>query len=619
MNSMTNWLVILVLILPLVFSRTSIDATLSPRYIFLSSFMLLFVLFFVLYKKRYPPALPLSVKIVFATGICFIIWNIVSSFSAINPQEGYYEVSRHLLNLIVLFAVMTTVIHENSQILKLCKALLLAALFHGLAGILQYYDLAFTNIPGANAKPYGFMSNRNLFGSALAFAMPFVLYVLYKGSVIWKYLSSITLSVLIISVLLSQTRSAWLAVLAIVIVSFIFVLIFSPVTRKKWSIGTAIGVAIAALLTFFVFSSDAEGELQQSLKERAGSLVSKGTESSESLHNANERLIIWNKTIKLIKDKPITGVGPANWKLAIPTYGTENTAWESGRYSPDRPHNVYLQIAADTGIPGAIIYFGFWIIVASIAIKVIIRPKNEDQRILSILMLSGLAAFAIDSLFSFPTERIEHSLFLMLTGGVILANYSLSVSSDKTQTTSLKRPILLAVICVLLFNLFIGLKKYSFESRLNLVKAFENAKRYQEMADEAKEGKNLYITLGADVGISMELKRSIALKELKQYDQALKEINIAKRYHPNSAAVWNTEGTIYTDLKQFEKAIHCYQQALRITPKYDIVLKNLGMNHFVLNNYQACIEALSRIKNLETDEYFTMVLAEAKRRLAVQQ
>jgi len=168
---------------------------------------------------------------------------------------------------------------------------------------------------------------------------------------------------------------------------------------------------------------------------------------------------------------------------------------------------------------------------------------------------------------------------------------------------------------ILLFNSFIGFKKHAFETRLNRVIAFEKLERYQEMADEAKNGKDLYITLGASTGISMELKRAIALKKLKHYEAALKEITIAKRYHPNSTAVWNTEGTIYTELKQYDKAIDCYKHAQTITPHYEVVLKNLSFNYYIINDYANCIATVEQIKT-PRQAYYDQLLAEAKSKMA---
>jgi O-antigen ligase len=614
-NSMTNWLLLLVLILPLLYSAKTPDPVLMPRYIFLSGFLLLFTLyFFVLRKTVIPYSYSLLLKIVFSAGIAFVVWNAIAASSSVNPQEAFFEIAKQLLFLLALFLFTITVQREEPQLLKLCKAMVWVAIIQGLAGILQYYDIAFTEVPGANAKPYGMMANRNLFGSAQAFVVPFSIYVLYKGIRTWKFISSAAIAVIFISLLLSQTRSAWLAAMAIIVVSLLLVIIFSPVNRKKWIIATVAGSAGAILLTLLILSGNDE-ELQQSISRRSKSLVMQSKDSTDVTGNIDERIKIWTKTVELIKDKPIAGAGPGNWKLTIPSYGTEGLAWAGGHYAPDRAHNIYLMAAAETGIPGAVIYFGMWLLIAIAGFKVIIKPRSEEQRIIVILMLAGLAAIACDGMFSFANERIEHSLYMLLTGGIILGCYLNTADGEPLQTGTLKKQWLISGIAVLLFNLFIGFKKYNFESTLNRVKAYENLGRYQEMADEAKNGKDLYITLGATTGISMELKRGIALKELKQYDEALKEISVAKRYHPNSTAVWNTEGTIYTELKQYDKAIECYKHAQHIAPHYDIVLKNLAVNYFMANDFTNCIATVEQMK-APRDAYFDRMLADAKIRMA---
>jgi O-antigen ligase len=615
LNSMANWLMLLVLVLPLVYSTKPMDPVLTPRYILLSGFLFLFTLyFFVLRKTTVPYSIPLLLKIIFAAGIVFITWNFVAASSAINPQEGFFEIAKQLLFLLALLLITITVQREEPQLLKLCKALACVAIIQGLVGIMQYYEMAFTEVPGANAKPYGLMANRNLFGSAQAFVLPFTIYVFYKGGNVWKVISGAAIITIIISLLLSQTRSAWLAALAGVVVSLLLVLIFSPANRKKWIMGSLAGVIAVALLTLLILSGN-DAELQQSISARTKSIVLQGRDSTQVTGNVDERVKIWKKTVQLIKDKPIAGAGPGNWKLAIGNYGTEGLVWAGGKYAPDRPHNIYLAVAAETGIPGAVFYFGMWLLIAIAGFKVILKPKSEEQRIMVILMLAGLAAVACDGMFSFPTERMEHSLYMLLTGGIILGSYLNATSGQLIKAGPLKRHWLLLCIAVLLFNLFIGFKKYSFEAGLKRVKALEDLGRYQEMANEAKDGKDLYITLSSVTGISMELKRAIALKELKQYDEALKEISVAKRYHPNSTAVWNTEGTIYTDLKQYGKAIECYKHAQKITPQYEIVLKNLSVNYFMANDFSNCIATVEQIK-APREPYFDQLLADAKSKMA---
>ncbi|TMI91981.1 MAG: hypothetical protein E6H08_12620, partial [Bacteroidetes bacterium] len=160
-NSMMNWLLVLIAILPFLYSEIPLDTVVSVRYIFLCGFMLLFVLYFFAWKKRMVPTPPFLIKIVFITGMAFAVWSLLSLTGAINYREGYWEIGRHLLHLVLIFIIMTAVAQEPAQLLKICCAVTIISLLHGLVGILQFYEIAFTNLPG-NYKPYGFMTNRNL-------------------------------------------------------------------------------------------------------------------------------------------------------------------------------------------------------------------------------------------------------------------------------------------------------------------------------------------------------------------------------------------------------------------------------------------------------------------------
>ena len=615
LNSMANWLIILLIFIPVLYSEKTFDPNVTIRYIFISAVLTCMVIYFY-FVRRIPFQIPQSflIRSVFALGLAFAGWSIISMFWAINYREGYYEVSRHLMNIILLFLVMTTILKEEFKIETLCKVLVLVSLFQSFVGILQFYEVAFTQLPGANAKPFGLMSNRNLFGSAQALMLPFVIYIFYKAGKFWKFISATAFIAVIISLLLSQTRSAWLAASTILIVSLILVFIFSPANRKKWIIGFFMAMICITGIVLIILTADKEGSLKQSVKERTLSFTQQAGKKTESVDNMQERLKIWNKTLSLIKDKPITGAGPGNWKINIPAYGTEGLSWAYGRFAPDRTHNVYLLTASETGVPGAILYFGMWVLIAIIAFKVIYKTQSEDQRILNILMLSGFAAFACDSMFSFPTERIEHTLYLILMGGIILGSYQrISVTVNQGKQVN-KKYLLFFIMLILIFNLFIGYKKYNYEVHLNQAKAFENMQDFNQMLAETEEGKSDFITMGPETGIILQQKSSIALKELKQYDRALKEINIAKKYNPYSANIWSTMGTLYTDLKQFDKAIPCYEQALKFTPRYEIVLKNLAVNYFMVNNFDACIKTLHKI-DITGDTYLTGLLDEANRRL----
>jgi tetratricopeptide (TPR) repeat protein len=229
-------------------------------------------------------------------------------------------------------------------------------------------------------------------------------------------------------------------------------------------------------------------------------------------------------------------------------------------------------------------------------------------------MLVGLGAFAIDSMFSFPTKRIEHSLYMLLMCGIILGNYATLQSATNGKPWLINKKLWIVAILLILFNLVIGYKKYNLEWQANKTKGYEKANMYPEMLKEAKMGINSLVTLDPG-GSPLEMYSGVANKELKNYPAALNELKKASRLAPCNAKVYINLGTVYTDMKDYDNAIIAYKQALKFAPKFEIAYKNLAVNYYNVGNYTACIEAIGHI-DTNKDSYFISLLNDAKARLA---
>ncbi len=620
---MLNLLLILTAILPFMFSWSLMDANLTVRYGLLGGFALLFVLYFYGFRKKLVTAgWPLLAKVVFILGIVYGIWNIISLFTATNQQQAYYGISRHFLNILVLFIITQIAANEEGYLLRICKLLSVAAVIHSLVGVCQFYDIAFNELPG-NFKPYGFMGNRNLYGSAQVLLIPFAVFTLYKGSKFWKYLAAVAIAGIAVSAILSQTRSSWLSGLVSLLTGLVLVSVYSPSNRRKWIIGTVAGFAAIAALAFLMIKTDTEGELSKSLKERTGIFSTDTTGApSAAADNISERLKIWAKTKELIQDNWLTGVGAGNWKIVVPKYGSEGLGWAKGRYVPDSPHNDYLLVIAEAGIPGALMYIGMWLLIAVIAFKTIIRSQTEERRVLNILMLGGLAGYAVDSMFSFPSERIEHSFYVYLMAGIILGTF-ISNFVAVPQKWMLKKWQLALFGLIAAFNLFLSFKKYNFEKHLVLAKLYEDqgsnqpsASAYQLSIEEGNKGKNAFVSISPN-DFPIETFTSLSYKGLKNYPEALKEINTAIKYHPYNKALFVNKGTIYTVMNKYDSAIIYYKQALKLTPEFDLIYFNLAMNQFMLKDYKACLESLSKV-DIGTNKDLLNIKQQSEAQLAMQ-
>ncbi len=616
-GSMTNWLMLLVAILPFVLSGEILDPVHMPRYIFLAVFLLVFIAVFFLFKQNYIPvrSLPLLTKITLGLGVAFGVWSIFCMFNSLNYREGYLDTFRHGLNLVLLSVVMATTMQEEGQWMKLAKTIVITSMLQSLIGIFQYYDLGFTNIPGANEKPFGLMANRNFFGSALVFVMPFVLYVLSKANKTWKYTAGLSLLLLVAGIFLSQTRSAWLSTIVLLLASVILVSIFVPEQRKKWLIGSGVGLVIIAAVVGLLFAADSGGQLKSAITERVEGITGSSNEDDYVAANVSQRLKFWEKTISIIKDNPLMGVGPGNWKLVVQKYVTSDMLLARGTFAPDRPHNVYLQGASETGIPGALLYFGMWGLIAVCGFRVLRNRSFINDRMIVVLMLSGLAAVGTDSFFSFPVDRIEHSLYMVLMGGIILGCYGRIQLQEKPRTSRAPYGVFALAAALILFNIFIGIKNYNFEIHWKMANAYNAENRFYDVLAEADKGKN-GIAVMDDSGVPLELFTARAYKETKNFPAALKEIKKGSDYNPNSHRMYSEWGTIYTDLKKYDTAILFYRKAQQLAPKNDIIIKNLAANYFTLRNDSAVVAELSKILPLDNEPQLKAMFNQAKENLS---
>ena len=112
---------------------------------------------------------------------------------------------------VLLLIVLSSLISGNKKaILVLSRLVILCSLVLSLIGILQYYDVAFKEIPG-KFEMYATMANRNLLSSFLLFCLPFVFYGVLRFFRHWLIVSSLSAMLIWYAIILTQTRAVWLA------------------------------------------------------------------------------------------------------------------------------------------------------------------------------------------------------------------------------------------------------------------------------------------------------------------------------------------------------------------------------------------------------------------------
>ncbi|MFP5214175.1 MAG: O-antigen ligase family protein [Acidobacteriota bacterium] len=137
---------------------------------------------------------------------------------------------------------------------------------------------------------------------------------------------------------------------------------------------------------------------------------------------SSDRVRIWQDTVEMIKDHPLTGTGLGTFPASIMLYQSHLT----DDLLIEHAHNDYLELTAEAGIPLAafVILFswGYWCVMAgrlwvqrkeTEALRLNERTAERQRRTLAVGALAGSAAFLTHSLVEFNWQIPANQLYMV--------------------------------------------------------------------------------------------------------------------------------------------------------------------------------------------------------------
>jgi O-antigen ligase len=150
--------------------------------------------------------------------------------------------------------------------------------------------------------------------------------------------------------------------------------------------------------------------------------------------SARQRFEIWRVANKIIRENPLTGIGVGAYPQAHAVYarGEEFDPVAAGARDT---HSTYLNVLAETGIPGAIAFFGVMVSVAFSAERTRRQCKRRTPRLaLPLFFLEfGLIAFLVAAVF----DSFVSSSFLYIHLGLLWATAEVTQHELSAQVQEL--------------------------------------------------------------------------------------------------------------------------------------------------------------------------------------
>jgi putative inorganic carbon (HCO3(-)) transporter len=171
---------------------------------------------------------------------------------------------------------------------------------------------------------------------------------------------------------LSFSRGAWLGAAAAIGV----MIVFAP--KRLW-----MGAALAAVALIGLIGLSSAGLLPSAISERladAGTLLDIRDVRGVPINDANyaliERQAHWQAALNMLTAQPWTGVGFSNYQPVYEQYRLLNWPMPLGH-----AHNIYLNIAAETGLIGLGLYLLLWISIFAVTFRTIRRAHGVERAI----------------------------------------------------------------------------------------------------------------------------------------------------------------------------------------------------------------------------------------------
>lgn len=291
----------------------------------------------------------------------FVLVSLLSFVKAINPVESLVTFTK-LFTVFSSVIIVSAILRVNKQYLFLVAvAMSLLLLFDILTtflafaqSIAQHADFFTRYDYYLYTEIFTTYSNKNILTSAIFVKIPFTLWLLTFSKGPLKVLWMFTTILAVITVILMSTRAFYIGLVLLLFFYLLFLAVRFFIDKRGLRT-VLIGLAGLILIPLFIYAgwfglSRFNKSFETfNIKDR----IEARMESIKSDIAAGTRISCWLRTAKLISEEPLLGVGAGNWKIRVLKY--ENPKVESYFYYI-YTHNDFLEVTAETGIPGGLLF-----------------------------------------------------------------------------------------------------------------------------------------------------------------------------------------------------------------------------------------------------------------------
>lgn len=411
---------------------------------------------YLLYKaKDFVHAVPRVIQsIITLLYFGFFLWAGLSYFYAINQTEVLVNMARHTNTffMYIYLAIFVQGFKDRDKLFSfVLTAILTVEVYSVLTQALEMHQSTGL-VDGGELK--GVTANRNITAFSIAVKIPFVLFLLnfqYK-TIVKAFLLGLVFSSIFCLTMISS-RASFIAISLTAVMYIVMKFILFKRNNEFKELQQTLYIILPLLGAFFINQIVFSNTKTTSAFARAAT-VTRGIKDN----SIDQRLRYYEDVLTHLSDNPIIGTGIGNWKIKSIDYDKIDI---QGYVVPYHAHSDFIQIGAELGIVGFLLYLGVFFF-AAYYVFIILKSKKlpERDQIFSMILIIALGVYFIDANLNFPIARPQVLCSWALIMGLINFYYQKN-KELLLQTEKAKSQARIASFGIPLFGLLVILPSIS--------------------------------------------------------------------------------------------------------------------------------------------------------------
>ncbi len=358
------------------------------------------------------------------------------------------------------------------------------------------------------------------------------------------------LALCLAALLLSYSRGGMIAFAGQLV---LLMLLFRTSAPRGWMKRASASFAIVLLSALLLSASLNVARTRTFAVE---SIAAKATFSAdEGASSISERRSFWSAALRLTGERPLLGWGPYSFRFVQPRLQ------ESVLATSDHPHNVFLKISMERGIPALIVFV--------VLLSAILLPRRSlflpsepssgsSERTLAGIVLVAVAGVLAHNLIDYNLQFVGIAFPLTVFLGLLCGRATKRAEGASRRATEVSIACGLLIIALL-------------EGRLLVL---SSVARHAEAAAETQRALQWY-DRAADQWFSrdLHLSRTRLLLEEGRTDEARAALDLGLSENPEDARAWKMLG----DMERGESAVRAYENALSLGGLNDLSITHALM------------------------------------------